>query len=77
MMHVSAFGYPVYRHPPAAPPYPPNHPTPTRPPAALQPVQEVVGAEDAPSCMRLVLNDAATYDAATKTGGFDGSIVTP
>ncbi|GLC42901.1 hypothetical protein PLESTB_001812400 [Pleodorina starrii] len=40
-------------------------------------IKEVVGAADAPACMRLVLNDAATYDAATKTGGLDGSIVLP
>ncbi len=44
---------------------------------AAPPVQEVLGADDAPACLRLVLNDAATYDAATKTGGLDGSIVLP
>lgn len=32
-------------------------------------------AADAPSCMRLMLNDAGTYDPATKTGGLDGSII--
>ncbi|GFR53080.1 hypothetical protein Agub_g15788, partial [Astrephomene gubernaculifera] len=40
-------------------------------------IKEVVGAADAPACMRLVLHDAMTYDAATKTGGMDGSIVLP
>ncbi|GIL48968.1 hypothetical protein Vafri_5468 [Volvox africanus] len=40
-------------------------------------IKEVIGAADASTCMRLVLNDAATYDAATKTGGLDGSIVLP
>lgn len=33
--------------------------------------------EDASLCFRLVFNDAATYDAATKTGGMDGSVVLP
>lgn len=33
--------------------------------------------DDASLCYRLVFNDAATYDPATKTGGFDGSIVMP
>ncbi|EFJ45738.1 hypothetical protein VOLCADRAFT_105827 [Volvox carteri f. nagariensis] len=40
-------------------------------------IKEVLGAADASACMRLVLHDAATYDAATKTGGLDGSIVLP
>jgi len=30
---------------------------------------------DAPACVRLALHDAGTYDQATKTGGFDGSIL--
>lgn len=34
-------------------------------------------AADAPACMRLLLNDAGTYDRATGTGGCDGSIVLP
>lgn len=29
---------------------------------------------DAYKCVRLALHDAGTYDIATKTGGFDGSI---
>lgn len=32
---------------------------------------------DAPAAVRLLLNDAATYDAVSGTGGVDGSIVTP
>jgi len=32
-------------------------------------------AADAPAAMRLVFNDAGTYDYATRTGGLDGSIV--
>ncbi len=31
-------------------------------------------AADAPAAVRLALHDAGTYDIATKTGGFDGSI---
>ncbi|KXZ46294.1 hypothetical protein GPECTOR_45g164 [Gonium pectorale] len=46
----------------------------TRAEAALK---EVIGAADAPTCMRLLINDALPYDAATKTGGVDGSIVLP
>ena len=34
-------------------------------------------AEDAPSCLRLVLHDAATYDIETGAGGLNGSIVLP
>ena len=34
-------------------------------------------AADTPLALRLLLNDAGTYDAATKTGGCDGSIVLP
>lgn len=35
---------------------------------------KVLTGADAPQCMRLLFNDAATYDIATKTGGVDGSI---
>ncbi|KAG2487468.1 hypothetical protein HYH03_013890 [Edaphochlamys debaryana] len=38
-------------------------------------LKAVLTGADAPACMRLVVNDALTYDAATKTGGLDGSIV--
>ncbi|KAL4428092.1 hypothetical protein ABPG75_002181 [Micractinium tetrahymenae] len=38
--------------------------------------QELTAA-DAGVALRLLLNDAGTYDAATKTGGCDGSIVLP
>lgn len=31
--------------------------------------------DDASKAMRLLFNDAATYDVATKTGGIDGSVV--
>ncbi|KAL6762520.1 heme peroxidase [Haematococcus lacustris] len=37
-------------------------------------LQEVLTASDAPAAVRLALHEAATYDIATKTGGFDGSI---
>ena len=37
-------------------------------------VQVLTGA-DAPACLRLVFNDAGTYDVNTKTGGMDGSII--
>jgi hypothetical protein len=32
-------------------------------------------AADAPQLLALILHDAATYDAVSQTGGFDGSIV--
>lgn len=32
-------------------------------------------AEDATGLLALMLHDAATYDAETKTGGYDGSIL--
>lgn len=38
-------------------------------------LKEVLTPADAPAALRLVLNDAITYDAATKSGGMDGSIV--
>ena len=37
-------------------------------------LKKVLGPEDAKSVLRLILNDAGTYDAATGTGGFNGSI---
>ncbi|PNW83243.1 hypothetical protein CHLRE_05g233900v5 [Chlamydomonas reinhardtii] len=40
-------------------------------------IKEVVTTEDGPLCVRLVLNDAADWDPVTKTGGVNGSIVTP
>lgn len=39
-------------------------------------LRERFGAGDASGLLALVLHDAATYDAATKAGGFDGSILT-
>eukprot|EP00210_Caulerpa_lentillifera_P005376 g5138.t1 len=36
---------------------------------------ETLTPEDAPYAMRLVFNDAGTYDYTTRTGGLDGSIV--
>jgi len=38
-------------------------------------LRETLTAEDAAACMTLLVNEAGTYDAATKTGGVDGSIV--
>ncbi|KAG2487467.1 hypothetical protein HYH03_013889 [Edaphochlamys debaryana] len=38
-------------------------------------LKETLTEADAPACVRLTLHDALTYDAATKTGGLDGSIV--
>lgn len=40
-------------------------------------LSKVLTAADAPAAMRLLLADAGSYDAATKTGGCDGSIVLP
>jgi hypothetical protein len=40
--------------------------------AALKPL---FGAADANGLLALMLRDAATYDAETKTGGYDGSIL--
>jgi hypothetical protein len=40
--------------------------------AALKPL---FGPADANGLLALMLRDAATYDAETKTGGFDGSIL--
>lgn len=39
-------------------------------------LREVLTAEDSPTCIRLALHDAGTYDIVSKTGGFDGSIAT-
>jgi L-ascorbate peroxidase len=38
-------------------------------------IKKVVTAADASSAVRLLFNDAATYDAIAKTGGVNGSIV--
>jgi L-ascorbate peroxidase len=40
-------------------------------------LNKVLSSEDAPAALRLALNDAATYDAAARTGGANGSIVLP
>jgi hypothetical protein len=40
-------------------------------------LKKVLTDADAPACLRLLLNDAGTFDLATKTGGCDGSIVLP
>jgi len=39
-------------------------------------MKKVLMAAEAPTAMRLLLHDAATYDVATKSGGVNGSIVT-
>lgn len=54
---------------------PPGTPRP-RPscPQVTAVLRETVTAADASACMRLVLHDAGTYDIATGTGGFNGSI---
>lgn len=39
-------------------------------------LKAVLSASDAPACMRLLIHDAATYDASEKRGGVNGSIVT-
>lgn len=38
-------------------------------------LRKVLSKEDAPAALRLVLNDAATFDIATGKGGPNGSIV--
>jgi L-ascorbate peroxidase len=38
-------------------------------------IKKVVTGADAPLAMRLLFNDACTYDAVAKTGGVNGSIV--
>lgn len=38
-------------------------------------MKSVLTAADAPAAMRLLIHDAATFDAKTKTGGMNGSIV--
>lgn len=38
-------------------------------------LRKVIGAADAPTALRLVLHDAATYDVKTGKGGLNGSIV--
>lgn len=38
-------------------------------------LKSILTPDDAPAVLRLAFHDAATYDVATKTGGFDGSIV--
>lgn len=38
-------------------------------------LKKVLTAEDAPATLRLVLHDAATYNANAGTGGLNGSIV--
>lgn len=43
--------------------------------AAEAALKEKFGAADAQQLLALILHDAATYDAATKTGGYDGSII--
>ena len=42
---------------------------------ATKEIRKVLDVNDAPAAMRLLLHDAATYDAVTKTGGVNGSIV--
>lgn len=38
-------------------------------------LKNVLTASDAPACMRLLIHDAATYNAMEKSGGVNGSIV--
>jgi L-ascorbate peroxidase len=38
-------------------------------------IKKVVTGADAPAAMRLLFNDASTYDAVARTGGVNGSIV--
>jgi L-ascorbate peroxidase len=40
----------------------------------VEELQKVLTKDDAGAAARAVLNDAGTYDVATKTGGFNGSI---
>lgn len=42
---------------------------------AVSELKKILAAGDAPACLRLLLQDASTYDLATKTGGVNGSIV--
>lgn len=39
-------------------------------------MKKVLTAAEAPTAMRLLLHDAATYDVMTKSGGVNGSIIT-
>ncbi len=39
-------------------------------------LKKVVTPEDAPTALRLVIHDAATFDVATGQGGLNGSIIT-
>ena len=43
--------------------------------AAEKVLREKFKKEDASDLLKLCLHDAATYDADSKTGGFDGSII--
>jgi hypothetical protein len=43
--------------------------------AAEGALKPLFGPADASGLLALMLRDAATYDAETKTGGFDGSIL--
>ena len=38
-------------------------------------LKKVIGAADAPTALRLVLHDAATFDVKTGKGGVNGSVV--
>ena len=49
----------------------------TLPPHPHPALLQSLSVDDAPGCLRLVLHCAGTYDVGTKTGGMDGSIVTP
>lgn len=40
-------------------------------------LKKVLVPADTGACVRLLLNDAGTYDQATRTGGADGSVVLP
>ena len=38
-------------------------------------IKQFLDSSDAPSCLRLAMLDAGTYDAASKTGGICGAII--
>jgi hypothetical protein len=40
----------------------------------VEELRKVLTKDDAPAAARAVLNDAGTYDVATGTGGFNGSL---
>ena len=49
------------------------HPAPLQA-RVLDELKAVLTSDDAPNAVRALINDAGTYDVATDTGGFNGSI---